>query len=245
MTGTDILLRRKTAACDHRPAMLRVLTVLMLFTLAGCAAQNPPAASPVPAPAATSAMPMTANLPAWRPGDRWIYGWTSGAESGVKTVEALEIRDINRVSFYLVRVGAAEVFYTRDLHWAGTMEDGRVAARMTPPQPLFAWPLEAGRTWTHRGTFEDRSGKTDFNDLFSVEATEVVEVPAGRFNTFKIVRQTDRRDSDQYWYAPDVRFYVKWIGRRGDAQFEEQLREYHPAPRLIHAPASTGSPSTK
>jgi hypothetical protein len=125
------------------------------------------------------------------------------------------------------------------------MEDGRVGARMTPPQPLFAWPLEAGRTWTHRGTFEDRSGKTDFNDLFSVEATEVVEVPAGRFNTFKIVRQTDRRDSDQYWYAPDIRFYVKWIGRRGDVQFEEQLREYHPAPRLIHAPASTGSPSTK
>jgi len=51
----------------------------------------------------------------------------------------------------------------------------------------------------------------------------------------------DRRDSDQYWYAPDVGFYVKWIGRRGESQFEEQLREYHRAPRLTPGPASTGS----
>ena len=174
-----------------------------------------------------------------------MYGWTSGAESGIKTVEALEIREINSVSFYLVRVGDVETFYTRDLHWAGTMQDGRVAARMTPPQPWFAWPLKAGQGWTYRGTYEDRSGKTEFNDVFSVVAAEAVEVPAGRFNAFKIVRETERRDSDQYWYAPDVRFYVKWIGRRGDTQFEEQLREYHPAPRLIPGQPSTGSPSTK
>jgi hypothetical protein len=73
----------------------------------------------------------------------------------------------------------------------------------------------------------------------------MVEVPAGRFSTLKIVRETDRRDSDQYWYAPEIGFYVKWIGRRGDRQFEEQLREYHPAPRLIPGPASTGSPSPR
>jgi hypothetical protein len=116
---------------------------------------------------------------------------------------------------------------------------------MVPPQPWFSWPLEVGRTWTHRGTYEDRSGKMEFNDTFAVVATEEVEVPAGRFNAFKIVRQTERRDSDQYWYAPVVHFYVKWIGRRGDTQFEEHLREYHPASRLIPGPAPAGSPSTR
>jgi hypothetical protein len=245
VTRLDIPLRRKTAACDDRSVMSRFMALpmlLMLLMLTGCAAQDRLASAPVPVTVAPE-MPTTASLPAWRPGDRWIYGWSSGAESGVKTVEAMEIREINQVSFYLVRVGDVDVFYTRDLQWAGTMEDGRVAARMAPPQPLFAWPLEAGRTWAHQGTYEDRTGKTAFNDLFSVVATELVEVPAGRFNAFKIVRQTDRRDSDQYWYAPDVRFYVKWIGRRGDTQFEEQLREYHPAPRMI--PALTESPSTK
>jgi len=239
-------LRRAPAVCDHHFAMASFLAVLILLALTGCAAQGPPSASSAPTTSETAPVASAVSTsPSWRPGDRWVYAWTSGGESGIKTVEALEIREINGISFYLVRVGDIEAFYTRDLHWAGAMEDGRVAARMTPPQPWFAWPLKAGQTWTHHGTYEDRSGKTEFNDVFSVVAAETVQVPAGRFNAFKIVRETKRRDSDQYWYAPDVRFYVKWIGRRGDTQFEEQLREYHPALRLIPGQPSTGWPSTK
>ena len=215
----------------------------MVLSFTGCAAQGLPSGSQASEPA--SAASAVASPPGWRPGDRWVYAWTSGSESGTKTVEALEIREINGVAFYLVRVGEVEAFYTRDLGWAGSMQDGRVTSRMTPPQPWFAWPLKAGQRWTHRGMYEDRSGKTEFSDVFAVVAAEAVEVPAGRFNAFRIVRETERRDSDEYWYAPDVRFYVKWIGRRGDARFEEQLREYHPAPRLIPGPPSTGSPSTK
>lgn len=174
-----------------------------------------------------------------------MYAWTSGAQSGVKTVETVELREINRIPFYLVRVGDVDSLWTRNLHWAGTVQDGKVDSRMTPPQPWFTWPLKVGQHWTHRGIYEDRNGASDFRDVFSVVGSETVEVPAGRFDAFKIVRETDRRDSDQYWYAPDVRFYVKWIGRRGDTQFEEQLREFHQAPRLIPVQPSAGSPSTK
>lgn len=223
--------------------MARPLAMLIILTLAGCATQDRP-----PGPVTVETTPVIAAVPTqpgWRPGDRWVYGWTSGTESGVKTLEALEITEINGVSFYRVRDGEREVFWTLDLRWAASTEEGRVAARMRPPQPWFTWPLEVGRTWTHRGTYEERNSKAEFNDSFSVVGIEAVDVPAGRFNAFKIVRQTERRDSDQYWYAPDVRFYVKWIGRRGETQFEEQLREYHPAPRLIPAPAPTGPPSTK
>ncbi len=228
--------------------MAPFLAALMLVALAGCAAQSPRATASAPVTGAPAPVISTVpSPPSWRPGDRWVYAWTSGVESGIKTVETMEINmEINGISYYLVGVGDREQFWTRDLHWAGIMqEDGRVVSRMTPPQPWFSWPLKTGQTWTHRGTYEDRSGKKEFNDVYSVVAAEVVEVPAGRFNAFKIVRQTERRDSDQYWYAPDVRFYVKWIGRRGDTQFEEQLREYHPAPRLIPGQPSTGSPSTK
>ena len=239
-------MRRAVTVCDHPLAMVRWFVTLMLLILAGCAAQGPPTASPaVSAGAPGPVVSAVTSPPTWRPGDQWVYTWTSGGESGIKTVEALEIQEINRISYYLVRVGDVEAFWTRDLRWAGTIKDGRVASRMTPPQPWFSWPLEAGRNWTHHGAYEDRSGKTEFKDVFSVVAAESVEVPAGRFGAFKIVRETERRDSDQYWYAPDVGFYVKWIGRRGDTQFEEQLREYHPAPRLIPGQPSTGSPSTK
>lgn len=217
--------------------------VSLLLALAGCASQDRPA-GPVAGETAP-AISTVPSAPRWRPGDRWVYGWTSGTESGVKTLEVLEITEINGVTFYRLRDGDREVFWTLDLRWAATTEGGRVAARMRPPQPWFTWPLEVGRTWTHRGAYEDRSGKAEFSDTFSVVAREAVEVPAGRFDAFKIVRQTERRDSDQYWYAPEVRFYVRWIGRRGDTQFEEQLREHQPAPRLIPAPAPTGPPSTK
>jgi hypothetical protein len=216
------------------------LAVLGLCVSSCATVTAPPASSP-PVPAA--ALGATGSAPEWRPGDRWVYGWTSGSDTGTKTVEVVEIREISEVPFYLVRVGDLVHFYTRELQWAGTMRELKVESRMKPPQPWFVWPLEAGARWTHRATYEDANGKTEIADRFSVVATETVEVPAGRFNAVKVVRETDRRDVDEYWYAPEVRFYVKWVGRRGDFQFEEQLREYRQAPRLIPGPPSSAPPS--
>ncbi len=215
---------------------------VLLTSLGGCATPPTPAASPPPASATAPAA--ISSPPEWRPGDRWVYGWTSGAETGTKTVEVVEIRQINGVAFYLVRVGELEHFYTRELQWAGTMREQKIESRMSPPEPWFVWPLEQGRTWTHQATYEDGSGKTAITDRFSAGAAEMVEVPAGRFSAVKVVRETDRRDVDEYWYAPEVRFYVKWVGRRGDSQFEEQLREYSRAPRLIPGSPSSAPPST-
>jgi hypothetical protein len=79
-------------------------------------------------------------------------------------------------------------------------------------------------------------------DRFSVTESEPVDVPAGRFRVVKVTRETSRGDLDEYWYAPDVGFYVKWVGRRGEQRFEEQLREYHRAsdvPRPATRPPST------
>jgi hypothetical protein len=217
------------------------VATLVALLLAGCVASAPPDVSRGVSPPEQI---KASTPPAWRPGDQWVYTWSSGAQTGTKSVEVLEVREINTISFYLVKVGEAEQFFTKDLQWAGTMRQGKVQARMTPPQPWFTWPLESGRHWIHRGTYEDGSGKSVRSDSFSVVGTETVEVPAGRFNTFKIVRETANRDSDQYWYAPEVGFYVKWLGRRGDEQFEEDLREYRPAQRLIPGPGTSSPPST-
>jgi len=214
---------------------------VLVIAIGGCAT---PATSTVSPPSAPATVPAISSPPEWRPGDRWVYGWTSGSETGTKTVEVVEIREINKVAFYLVRVGDLEHFYTRELHWAGTMREQKVESRMSPPVPWFVWPLEGGRRWTHNAIYEDANSKTEIADRFSVVATEMVEVPAGRFNAVKVVRETDRRDVDEYWYAPEVRFYVKWTGRRGDTQFEEQLREYRQAPRLIPGLPSSAPPST-
>jgi hypothetical protein len=208
----------------------------------GCGTATTPAAPPSPPPVAAPGG--TDSAPEWRPGDRWVFGWTSGADSGTKTVEVVEVREISKVPYYLVRVGDLVHFYTHELQWAGTMREQKVESRMSPPQPWFVWPLEAGRRWTHQAMYEDAGGKSEVADRFSVVGTETVDVPAGHFSAVKIVRETDRRDVDEYWYAPEVRFYVKWVGRRGDAQFEEQLRDYRQAPRLIPGSPPSPPPST-
>lgn len=208
--------------------LVRLGTVLL--ALSGCAAET---SVPTPVDPGTPRPPVATPLPAptWQVGDRWTYEWTSGTQNGTKTIEVTGVRDVENARYYVVRLGGSEHYYTAALQWAAAVRDGRVEARMVPPQPWFAWPLAAGARWTHQGRFEQREGVATHDDRFTVIGPERVEVPAGRYDGVKIVRETDRGDGDEYWYAADVRWYARWLGRRGESRFEERLREYHPAPR--------------
>jgi len=202
--------------------VLRLAGIVLALT--ACSAAAPPTAPPAPAAVSLPA-------PEWRPRDTWVYDWTSGDRIGTKTLEVLETRTVNNVPYHVVRLDDVDHYYTTALHWAAAIREGRVEARMVPAQPWFMWPLTASQRWEHRGTFEDRNGTSRFNDRFTAVGMETVDVPAGRFQAMKVARQSDGRDSDEYWYAADVRWYVRWVGRRGDVTFEERLKEYRPAPR--------------
>ena len=184
-------------------------------------------------------MPESApQAPEWLAGDRWTFEWTSGKETGTKSVEVLETREVNSVHYYVTRLAEVQHYYTRELHWAAAVRDGRVEARMNPPQRWFSWPLDVGARWRFQGAFETPNGRAAHDDTFTVLGIETVEVPAGRFSAFRIRRQAQGTDSDEYWYAPAVRWYARWTGRRGDASFEERLREYIAAPRPPRPPPS-------
>jgi len=72
------------------------------------------------------------------------------------------------------------------------------------------------------------------------KTVKVVEIRAIN----KVTSVRDQRDVDEYWCAPEVRFSINWVGRRGDAQFEEQFRAYRQRSRLIPGPPSSAPPST-
>jgi len=188
--------------------------------------------------AAKSRSTRAATAPTWAPGDRWTYAWTSGKDGGRKTVEVREIRELNGALYYVVRNAGADHYWTRDIHWVGTVRDSKPETRMDPPEPWFSWPLEPGRQWQHRGEFAQADGKRSVaEDVFVVVGTEAVEVPAGTFQAFRITRTGRGGDTDEYWYVPEVRSYARWIGRRLDGQgnviqFEERLAEYRAAPTL-------------
>jgi hypothetical protein len=204
------------------PVLVKTACAGVLVTLTACTSVPPsPTSGPV-------AVPVSLPAPEWRLNDRWVYDWTSGAKSGTKTVEIVETKTINQVPYFVLRLDDVEHYYTKDLHWAAAVRESRVEARMVPPQPWFMWPLAAERRWDHRGTFEDANGSRSFNDHFTVVGPEEIDVPAGRFKTMKVMREGERRDFDEYWYSPDVRWYVRWVGRRGDATFDERLKEYRP-----------------
>jgi hypothetical protein len=188
------------------------------------AAQTPPP----PAPTLTAAITAP---PVWQFGDRWVFEWTAGTRNGDKTVSVLEKHGIGGVPYYVVQIGDLEHYYTAELHWAFVVRDSKVEARMVPPKPWFVWPLEVGGRWQHRGSLEDQRGKVVYLDTFRAVGVERVEVPAGRFQAVRIVREDQGGETDEYWYVPEVRWYVRWVGRRADFSFEERLKSYHPAPR--------------
>ena len=111
---------------------------------------------------------------------------------------------------------------------------------MSPPLPWFTWPLEPGRQWSYRGTLQDPSGAVERTDTFIALGSEVVEVPAGRFTTLKIVHESDRGDRNEYWYAPDVRSYIKWVWRRGRPAARNSSASTSPRP--VPSDAAGGEP---
>jgi hypothetical protein len=203
------------------------VAVPLLVAAGGCALLGPRAAAP--APPALAAPTMSA--PVWQVGDRWVFEWTAGNSTGIKTVTVFDKHQLGGVPYYVLGIGDVEHYYTEAIHWAFAVRAAKVEARMVPPQPWFVWPLAVGGRWQHRGSFEDPRGRTPTLDTFSVLGVESVEVPAGRFQALRIVREGQDRETDEYWYAPEMRWYVRWVGRRPDVSFEERLKSYDPAPR--------------
>jgi hypothetical protein len=222
----------------------QTLRVVVLAVAIGCSGCH---AVPADGPTTAQADRRFAIPPEWRPGDRWIYRSPNGSGTATRTIEVREIRDVKGVKYYVLTNPDDDLlnFWTLDLRWAGAVgaRDSKVEARIDPPAPWFNWPLEPGRRWDHQAVYEDRGGKRAASDTFMVMGLEMIEVPAGRYQAMKIVREGQSGDSDQYWYVPEVRSYARWILKRSDKRVEEELVEYKPADRLIPRPATpTSSP---
>ncbi len=206
--------------------LLSLACLVVGFFLASCGSVNPPPENKPLTQAASV-------RPTWRAGDRWLHAWSTGAEKGIKESEVLGLQEVRGVQYFVVRMGPVNAYFTMDLHWAwaATAAESRVTSRAIPPLPWFNWPLEIGKRWVYQGVLEDQEGKDRLQDTYRVVSMEEVTVPAGTFLAFRIVHEAGSSIVDQYWYAPNVRWYVKWLGRRGNDEFQEVLEQYLPAPQ--------------
>jgi hypothetical protein len=98
----------------------------------------------------------------------------------------------------------------------------------------LSFPLQVGKTWAQE-LEPYRVGPTQsgrFRIRYNVEAFETVTTKAGTFKAFRVSR-TDENLSQNlasvtqlYWYAPDVRWYVKFAPYRGSGLVDQELESY-------------------
>ena len=191
-------------------------------------------ATPESAPRQTSESKLT-NLtiakPEWKPGNQWRYGWKRPGTSGTLTREVLREESFAGVPAYVVRAGKNENFYAKEvLGLLATKAGGKITLRRDVPYQPLSWPLEVGKEWKNSYVLErleEKSSQRYDNRIF-VSKVEAVQVPAGTFETFKIEVYGAHSGNLQteYWYSPQVKWFVRTRTYEQDGVREEELLNY-------------------
>jgi hypothetical protein len=145
-----------------------------------------------------------AERPTYSLGEKWIR------DDGV-----YELIRIENDRYIFAAGPGQEIHLTKDLSLAKVQRGQKVWEFDSPPG--LSWPLEVGRWGTSSGNSQspDFAGRLRSKITWNVEAYEDVHVPAGTFKAFRILQVLDfdywpaARGSLRFWYAPEVRQFVK------------------------------------
>lgn len=225
-----------TGPLRSRSSRFWVLLVFMgLF--AGCEAaplarpqvEKPRAPERQPPPAPPSAP--KAERPDWRVGYAWRYSWADPSGAGTIAKEIIREDSFEGVPSFVVRRGASEDFYSKDvLGLLGTMSGGRITVKRSAPFQALAWPMEVGKEWINAYVVEragEKSSDAQENRVV-VSKIERVNVGAGTFEAFKTEIYNARTGTllNEYWYAPAVKWFVKSRIYNREGVREEELTSF-------------------
>ena len=119
--------------------------------------------------------------------------------------------------------------------WARVNLDGELV-KFSPPQTMIAAPLKKGAGWN----FDGQAGDMKVQQHYDVLGEEKIDVPAGKFQTFRIhgEQTTPNRMTIDRWFAPGVGI-VKDIttmqGAKGDFLQRISL-ELAEGPKIVERP---------
>jgi hypothetical protein len=208
-------------------------SLLIAVALGGCAQETvaPPIQTVKPAEKPAAEKPLTrAERPQWRVGYQWQYAWTDPSGKGTIVKEVVREESFEGVPGYVVKRGASEDFYTKDvLGLLGTASGGRVIVKRSASFQALAWPMEVGKEWTNSYVVQraDGSSETQVSRVV-VSKIERVSVPAGSFDAFKTEIYNTRTLTllNEYWYAPAVKWFVKSRVYNPEGVREEDLSSF-------------------
>ena len=151
--------------------------------------------------------------PSWSVGDEWTYRWESPQGSGTVTWWVSRDEEIEGQPYWVMEGANQEIWHRKsDLAVAQVALGKRLQSRNHPPHQFLDWPLSVGKAW-ERAFQEERPVTRETRDVlfrYHVEAAETVTVPAGTFQTLKIVRRIrSGAVATELWYSPEVRQWAR------------------------------------
>jgi hypothetical protein len=211
--------------------------LLFLGTLSGCALTTvvrPQATETTRQPrieARAGAPAVKADRPEWKVGYEWQYSWKDHSGNGPLTKEIIREEPFGGVPSFVLKRAKSEDFYTKDvLGLLGTMSGGRITVKRTAPFQALSWPMEVGKEWTNSYTVQRLEEKSSESLEHRVVVTklEPVRVSAGTFDAFKIEIYNARTGAllNEYWYAPEVKWFVKSRVYNREGVREEELQSF-------------------
>jgi hypothetical protein len=210
-----------------------IVAVLGFAFLAGCGG-----------PSVTREGP-SAEAPAYRVGDRWVYKAQDGFRNPVVWEEVHEVTAMG-VSGITVRITqqGPGVNTDRTEDWAapGLVRRGAVfdaeTRIFTKPLTRFAFPMHPGQSWREWvDNFNETTGRTGtFSRWVSVNGWGKVTTPAGSFDALHL-RVSMRLDDDEFWREATQASYVLWYAPAVRATVREEkqaeYRERSAGPRAM------------
>jgi hypothetical protein len=167
-----------------------------------------------------------------RVGDSWKYrSLNEDSESTVKVVSAEQQAD--GTTLYLLEKSAGvkiDDWYSKTdgwvlMHREAYPEQEGLDVKYQPAIQYLKNPLVAGAKWRWKGK---NIAQTDTSESDEVVGTEMIKVPAGKFQTMKVVSQIDEGSALKIrtsWYADGVGL-VKTMTEAGQLKYGFELVEY-------------------
>ena len=156
-------------------------------------------------------------------GEKWVWEWKRTVEGEVRA----QGEDIQEVVYYNGTLGL----------WNG-MDTVQIPATVDQKQsktPFRSWPLEVGKKWKYESEWENNEGTTGKTSQdVEVVSFEELNVVAGKFKAYKIEYKgivTNSRGfkgemTDIWWYAPDLKTYIKHVNKDGYGLYTNELTSY-------------------
>jgi hypothetical protein len=193
----------------------RAAIVAVAVSLAACTQQSihedtEAQTHPIILPGLLEILPPDA--PVWKVGDTWRY--SDGYDLKVSTVlgndttfQRLDTEDdwVVRRSLFKVRSKQGKILR-------------EVVYRTKDPEELF--PLEVGKQVVFLEEYLRAGELIQHNTSWTVEGKETVQVPAGTFDCWILVKRTrglqsNWTGSERWWYSPEAKHYVRMEYRYG------------------------------